>query len=102
MVSSGAIPAVSEHFKQSKEPVMVWEEEEPWGPYIINAIKAEHLYIRDKDYIVEDELHVKIISRSTGRVQSKSRWTDNIHQARRTALHCLLTLSCSHPHAPAC
>lgn len=93
MVFSGVSPAVSERFKQSDNPVIVWEEEEPWGPYIINAIKAEHMYIRDKDYIVEDELHVKIISRSTGRVQSKSRWTDNIHQAQLCQL-CTITSLC--------
>ena len=84
MVSSGATTAVSERFRSLNDPVIVWEEEEPWGPYIINAIKAEYLFLRDKDYIVEDERHVKIINRTTGRVQAKSRWTDNIHQARRT------------------
>ena len=82
MVSSGGTNAVSQRFKDSLDPVIVWEEEEPWGPYIVNAIKAKHLFIRDKDYIVEDEQHVKIINRSTGRVQPKSRWTNNIHQAR--------------------
>ena len=86
--SSGNAAVVSDRFKTAGDPVMLWEEEEPWGPYIINAIKAEHLYKRDLDYILDSEDRVKIINRSTGRVQTKSRWTDNIHQAR-----CML---CSH------
>ena len=77
MVSAGS----QNHIKSGHDPVRLWEEEEPWGPYIINAIKAKHLYIKNMDYIVDSENQVKIVNRSTGRVQTKSRWTDNIHQA---------------------
>ena len=82
-------PGAKGFLKDHTAAVAIWEEEEPWGPYIINAIKAEHLYQKDLDYIVDSEGQVKIINRSTGRVQQKSRWTDNIHQARFCCLHCM-------------
>lgn len=71
--------------KNDSNAVRVWEEEEPWGPYIINALKAEYLYHENRDYIVNGEGQVQIINRTTGRLQPKSRWTDNIHQASPSA-----------------
>lgn len=80
---------------RGEEPVRVWEEEEPWGPYIVNAIKAQHLFKKDVDYIVDSEDHVKIINRSTGRVQARSRWVDNIHQACYMLLYHTWYASCA-------
>ena len=62
--------------------VRLWQDTNPWGPYLLNAVKAEHLYLRDKDYIVTKQNEVKIINIVTGRVMPISRWQDNIHQVR--------------------
>ena len=53
---------------------------DPWGPYLVNALKANSLYRRDVHYIVRGD-HAKIVDASTGRVLPLSRWTDNMHQA---------------------
>ncbi len=73
-----------------QDPVQVWQEAEPWGPYIINAIKAKDLYVKDLDYIVING-DVTIINRTTGRVQPRTRWQDNIHQ---------VNTCCSGGHSP--
>ncbi|DBA84483.1 TPA: hypothetical protein ACH3X1_006102 [Trebouxia sp. C0004] len=66
---------------EGKHEVIIWQEENPWGPYIINAIKAKELYVRNKDYIVTGSGEVHIIDRSSGRIRPRTRWQDNIHQA---------------------
>ncbi|KAA6421107.1 MAG: pre translocase subunit [Trebouxia sp. A1-2] len=66
---------------EGKHEVIVWQEEDPWGPYIINAIKAKELYEINKDYIVTLDKEVHIIDRSSGRIRPRTRWQDNIHQA---------------------
>ncbi|KAK9806163.1 hypothetical protein WJX72_003697 [[Myrmecia] bisecta] len=58
----------------------LWDDEVPWGPFIVDAVRAKELYLRDVDYIVRDG-EAQIINPSTGRVMPVSRWTDNIHQA---------------------
>ena len=71
------------HLKPGMDPDAVWQTEEPRAPFIINALKAEHLFHRNIDYIVtEDTKEVNIINRSTGRVLSRTRWQDNMHQVR--------------------
>lgn len=62
------------------EPVRLWQDAEPWGPYLLNAIKAKYLVKRDHDYIVNEQQEVKIINTVTGRVMPISRWQDNLHQ----------------------
>lgn len=62
-----------------KEEVIIWQAAEPWGPFIINAIKAKELYLKNVDY-VEINGKVHIINKSTGRIQARTRWQDNIHQ----------------------
>ena len=47
---------------------------------IHNAIFAEYLYLKDRDYIVKDG-KVIIIDQSTGRLLESSRWRDGVHQA---------------------
>ena len=64
-----------------KEEVIIWQAAEPWGPFIINAIKAKELYKKNVDY-VEIDGKVHIINKSSGRIQARTRWQDNIHQVR--------------------
>ena len=44
------------------------------------ALKAEHLYAKDVDYLIDND-EVKIIDSFTGRVQEGRRWSDGLHQA---------------------
>ena len=75
--------------KPGMNPVAMWQEADPWGPYIINALKAEHLYHRNIDYIVTEETkEIKIINQNTGRVLARSRWQDNMHQVTKITNEC--------------
>ena len=48
--------------------------------HLIQALKAESLYHRGKDYeVIEDE--VKIIDEHTGRILEGRRWSEGLHQA---------------------
>ena len=58
----------------------VWDTYDPWGRYLLLAVKAKALYLRDVHYIVRGG-QVMIVDESTGRVQANRRWNDNIHQA---------------------
>jgi len=58
----------------------LWDPIDPWGKYVILAVKAKALFIRDVDYIVRDD-QVIIVDPGTGRVQMNRRWNDNLHQA---------------------
>ena len=48
--------------------------------YIENALSAEVMKIRDKDYVVRDG-DVVIVDEFTGRLQFGRRWSDGLHQA---------------------
>ncbi|HEV2593181.1 MAG TPA: SEC-C metal-binding domain-containing protein, partial [Gaiellaceae bacterium] len=48
--------------------------------HLIQALKAEALYKRDVDYVVEDG-EVKIVDEFTGRIMEGRRWSEGLHQA---------------------
>ncbi|MBU3935644.1 preprotein translocase subunit SecA [Patescibacteria group bacterium] len=48
--------------------------------YIENAIKAQTLFHKDKDYVVKDG-QVIIVDEFTGRLMDGRRWSDGLHQA---------------------
>ena len=56
----------------------------PDTPALVNhmqqALKAEYLFHRDKDYIVING-EVKIVDEFTGRIMEGRRWSDGLHQA---------------------
>jgi len=54
-----------------------------WPHYIENAIRAHHLYEKDKEYVV-DEGEVVIVDEFTGRKMQGRRWSDGLHQAVET------------------
>ena len=55
-------------------------ENGPLVNHLIQALKAESLYRRDKDYAVIDG-EVKIIDEFTGRILDGRRWSEGLHQA---------------------
>ena len=58
----------------------LWQGEDPWGPYINVALKANAEYQRDVHYILRNG-EARIVDPETGRVLPDSRWTDGLHQA---------------------
>jgi preprotein translocase subunit SecA len=53
---------------------------DPWIPYIINAIKANTLFFLNIHYIVQNN-QVIIVDEFTGRIMPDRRWSDGLHQA---------------------
>jgi len=49
--------------------------------YVENALRAEFIYQRDRDYMVTPEGEVVIIDEFTGRAMPGRRWADGLHQA---------------------
>lgn len=58
----------------------LYDVEDPWAPYIFNALKAKELFIKDINYIVKDD-EVLIVDEFTGRIMIGRRWSDGLHQA---------------------
>jgi preprotein translocase subunit SecA len=48
--------------------------------HLIQALKAESLYARDVEYVVQDG-EVKIVDEFTGRIMEGRRWSEGLHQA---------------------
>jgi preprotein translocase subunit SecA len=51
-----------------------------WPHYIENALRAHHLYAKDREYVVEGG-EVIIVDEFTGRKMTGRRWSDGLHQA---------------------
>jgi preprotein translocase subunit SecA len=58
----------------------LYDVENPWAPYVFNAIKAKELFIKNVHYIVKDQ-EVLIVDEFTGRIMVGRRWSDGLHQA---------------------
>ena len=48
--------------------------------HLIQALKAQSLYKRDIDYVIQDD-EVKIVDEFTGRIMEGRRWSEGLHQA---------------------
>lgn len=58
-----------------------WESlRRPWEVYIVNALKAEFLFHRDEQYVVEED-KVVIVDEFTGRRFEDRTWREGQHQA---------------------
>jgi preprotein translocase subunit SecA len=49
--------------------------------YLDNAMRAQFIYHRDRDYIIEPNGEVVIVDEFTGRKMPGRRWSDGLHQA---------------------
>lgn len=58
----------------------LYDIQNPWIKYILNALKAKELFIKNKDYIVKNN-EIVIVDEFTGRVMIGRRWSDGLHQA---------------------
>jgi len=57
-----------------------------WPHYIDQALRAHHLYERDKEYIVTEGRAV-IVDEFTGRLMEGRQWSDGLHQAVEAKEH---------------
>jgi preprotein translocase subunit SecA len=58
----------------------LYDPEDPWIPYIINALKANALFFNNIHYIVQNN-RIVIVDEFTGRIMPDRRWGDGLHQA---------------------
>lgn len=47
---------------------------------ILNGLKAQYLFIKDKDYVIQDN-KIVIVDENTGRLSKGRTWSDGLHQA---------------------
>nr|YP_010472096.1 preprotein-translocase subunit a [Navicula arenaria]UVG41561.1 preprotein-translocase subunit a [Navicula arenaria] len=58
----------------------LYDPEDPWIPYIMNALKANTLFFKNVHYIVQNN-RIVIVDEFTGRIMPDRRWGDGLHQA---------------------
>lgn len=58
----------------------LYDIDDPWSPYINNALKAQCLFLKNTNYIVKNN-EVFIVDEFTGRIMPDRRWGDGLHQA---------------------
>jgi len=58
----------------------LYNPNDPWIPYIINALKATTLFFQNVHYIVQND-QIIIVDEFTGRIMPDRRWSDGLHQA---------------------
>jgi preprotein translocase subunit SecA len=58
----------------------LYDPKDPWIPYIINALKANALFLNNVHYILQNN-RIVIVDEFTGRIMPDRRWGDGLHQA---------------------
>ena len=58
----------------------LYDINDPWIPYILNAIKAQSLFFQNINYIIENN-QVIIVDEFTGRISPDRKWSEGLHQA---------------------
>jgi len=58
----------------------LYNPNDPWIPYIINAVKAHTLFFQNVHYIVQKN-QIIIVDEFTGRIMPDRRWSEGLHQA---------------------
>ena len=58
----------------------LYDDKDPWIPYISNALKANALFFNNVHYIVQNN-RIIIVDEFTGRIMPDRRWGDGLHQA---------------------
>ena len=58
----------------------LYDPKDPWILYILNALKANHLFHRNKDYIILKN-KIVIVDEFTGRIMEDRRWSLGLHES---------------------
>uniref|UniRef100_A0A0D9V0A4 Protein translocase subunit SecA n=1 Tax=Leersia perrieri TaxID=77586 RepID=A0A0D9V0A4_9ORYZ len=82
LIISGLAEKPSDRYYKAAKITEVFERDihYTWASYVLNAIKAKELFLRDVNYIVRSK-EVLIVDEFTGRVMPGRRWSDGLHQA---------------------
>jgi preprotein translocase subunit SecA len=70
-------------YQKAKEKLgkeTLYDADDPWILEILNALKAEHIFKLNKDYIVLNN-KILIVDEFTGRIMEDRRWSLGIHEA---------------------
>jgi preprotein translocase subunit SecA len=58
----------------------IYQINDPWAQYLLNALKAKELFQKNQHYIIKDN-EIIIVDEFTGRIMPGRRWSDGLHQA---------------------
>lgn len=58
----------------------IYNSAEPWIPFILNALKAKTLFLKDIHYIVKNN-EIVIVDEFTGRIMEGRKWAEGLHSA---------------------
>lgn len=58
----------------------LYNRNDPWIPYIINALKAATLFFKNVHYIIQNN-QIVIVDQFTGRIMPNRQWSEGLHQA---------------------
>ena len=58
----------------------IYSIDDPWIPFIKNALIAKIFFIKNTNYIIENK-QILIIDEFTGRIMTDRRWGDGLHEA---------------------
>jgi preprotein translocase subunit SecA len=58
----------------------IYNSGEPWVPFILNALKAKTLFLKDIHYIVKKN-EIVIVDEFTGRIMEGRKWAEGLHSA---------------------
>jgi preprotein translocase subunit SecA len=67
--------------EQALDIMDLYDPSQPWISYILNSVKAKELYLKNKNYIVNEDQEIVIVDEFTGRTMQGRRWSDGLHQA---------------------
>lgn len=69
-----------EHVKQQLGKESLYEIGDPWMLEILNALKAQHFFKLNKDYVILNQ-KIVIVDEFTGRIMEDRRWSTGLHEA---------------------
>ena len=58
----------------------LYDPRQPWIPYVLNAIKANTLFLNNVHYIIQKN-RIVIVDEFTGRIMPDRQWGEGLHQA---------------------
>jgi preprotein translocase subunit SecA len=58
----------------------LYDSRDPWVSFLLNALKAKHLFLKDVHYIVKNK-EIVIVDEFTGRIMEGRQWAEGLHSA---------------------
>ena len=70
----------SEQVEKITQTESLFDRDNPWMSFIINALRAETLFFKDINYIIQNN-RIIIVDEFTGRIMPDRTWGEGLHQA---------------------